>query len=74
MKEFGLVPLIQLGADLLNDRLPEAREAARGMVGCVYEAVTETEEEKHESWQAFCQANLSAVNAQSMIKVVVSSQ
>ncbi|KAK1387590.1 TOG domain-containing protein [Heracleum sosnowskyi] len=31
MKEFGLVPLIQMTAKLTNDKLPEAREAARSM-------------------------------------------
>jgi len=46
MKEFGLVALVQMAADLLNDRLPEAREAARSVVISVYEAFTENEEQK----------------------------
>lgn len=72
IEEFGLVSLVQLAADLLNDRLPEAREAARSMVASIYEKFTENEEEKLESWQAFCQSNLSAIHAQSIVKVVSS--
>ncbi|CAL5337856.1 unnamed protein product [Camellia sinensis] len=49
IEEFGLVSLVQLAADLLNDRLPEAREAARSMVASIYEKFTENEEEKLES-------------------------
>ncbi|XP_027116021.2 uncharacterized protein [Coffea arabica] len=70
MKEFGLVSLIQTAAELLNDRLPEAREAARAIVASVYEALTENEEEKQEEWQSFCQSNLPAIHAQAMIKLV----
>ncbi|KAL3508101.1 hypothetical protein ACH5RR_033483 [Cinchona calisaya] len=70
MKEFGLVSLIQTAAELLNDRLPEAREAARGIVFSVYEAFTENQEQKKEVWQSFCQSNLPAIHAQAMIKIV----
>ncbi|CAH9129786.1 unnamed protein product [Cuscuta epithymum] len=72
MKEFGLVPLIQIAVDLLNDRLPEAREAARRIIVCLYEALTEKEEQKQEVWQSFCQSNLSAIHAQSVVKLVSS--
>ncbi|KAH7858195.1 hypothetical protein Vadar_021149 [Vaccinium darrowii] len=72
MEEFGLVPLIQLAADSLNDKLPEAREAARSMVISIYAKLTEKEEEKQEAWQTFCQSNLSAIHAQSVVKVVSS--
>ncbi|KAL6970289.1 hypothetical protein U1Q18_029988 [Sarracenia purpurea var. burkii] len=53
MEEFGLVQLVQVAADLLNDRLPEARKAARKMVICIYEAafarrVKKEEEEEEE--------------------------
>lgn len=72
MEEFGLVALIQMAADLLNDRLPEAREAARSVVISVYEAFTENEAEKQEAWQSFCQSNLPPVHAQSMVKIVPS--
>ncbi|XP_027165164.1 TOG array regulator of axonemal microtubules protein 2 [Coffea eugenioides] len=70
MKEFGLVSLIQTAAELLNDRLPEAREAARAIVASAYEALTENEEEKQQEWQSFCQSNLPAIHAQAMIKLV----
>ncbi|PKI39640.1 hypothetical protein CRG98_039967 [Punica granatum] len=53
MKEFGLGTLIEMAADLLNDKLPEAREAARSTVVSIYRAITEDEEEeeqKQESW------------------------
>ncbi|KAE8076763.1 hypothetical protein FH972_015390 [Carpinus fangiana] len=69
MEEFGLVALVQMAADLLNDRLPEAREAARSVVISVYEAFTENEEEKQEAWQSFCQSNLPPVQAQAMVKI-----
>ncbi|GFZ08993.1 ARM repeat superfamily protein [Actinidia rufa] len=72
MEEFGLVSLVKLGADSLNDRLPEAREAARSMVASIYEAFTEKEEQKLEKWQTFCQSNLPAIHAQSMVKLVSS--
>ncbi|KAG8499603.1 hypothetical protein CXB51_006208 [Gossypium anomalum] len=73
IKEFGSVTLLQMASDLLNDRLPEAREAARSIVLSVYEAFTENEKlDTEEDWQSFCQSNLSTIQAQSMIKVVSS--
>ena len=72
MKEFGLVSLVQIAADLLNDRLPEAREAARSTVISIYDALTENEEQKQESWQSFCQSNLSTLHALSMAKITLS--
>jgi heparan-alpha-glucosaminide N-acetyltransferase len=38
MKEFGLSALLQVSAELLNDRLPEAREAARSIVSSTHAA------------------------------------
>ncbi|VAH68348.1 unnamed protein product [Triticum turgidum subsp. durum] len=38
MKDFGLPALLQVAAELLNDRLPEAREAARSIVGSTHAA------------------------------------
>ncbi|KAL5701249.1 hypothetical protein ACHQM5_026608 [Ranunculus cassubicifolius] len=76
MKEFGLVALVRNVAELLNDRLPEAREAARSTVTVIYEAFTSSEEQKAselsaaEYWQDFCSANLSPIQAQSLIKIV----
>ncbi|XP_075655658.1 uncharacterized protein LOC142625819 [Castanea sativa] len=72
MKEFGLVELVQMSADLLKDRLPEAREAARSVVISIYEAFTESEEQKQEAWQSFCQSNLSPIHAQSIFKIIPS--
>ncbi|KAA8548939.1 hypothetical protein F0562_000623 [Nyssa sinensis] len=69
MKEFGLVSLIQIAADLLNDRLPEAREAARSIVISIQQAFTENGEQMQESWQIFCQSNLPAIHAQAMAKM-----
>lgn len=73
MKEIGLVSLVQMAAELLNDRLPEAREAARNTVISIYDSCTEEEEvEKLEAWQSFCQANLPPIDAQSLVKIVTS--
>ncbi|KAF4355673.1 hypothetical protein F8388_013090, partial [Cannabis sativa] len=73
MKEYGLVDLIQIAADLLNDRLPEAREAARSALVSVYNAFIENEEEeKQEAWQNFCQSNLSPIHVQSVFKFTTS--
>lgn len=73
MEEFGSVLLVQMAVNLLNDKLPEAREAARGIVVSLYEAMTESEEEKHELWEKFCSSNLSAIHAQAMVKLVSST-
>ncbi|RVX22145.1 TOG array regulator of axonemal microtubules protein 1 [Vitis vinifera] len=64
--------LVQIAAELLNDRLPEAREAARSTVISIYDAFTENEEQKQESWQNFCQSNLTPLHAQSMVKIISS--
>ncbi|XP_057772300.1 uncharacterized protein LOC130991878 [Salvia miltiorrhiza] len=72
MEGFGLAALIQIASKLLNDKLPEAREAARGIVVSLYGAMTEGEEEKQEFWQSFCHSNLPAIHAQAMVKLVSS--
>ncbi|KAK9065605.1 hypothetical protein SSX86_015006 [Deinandra increscens subsp. villosa] len=73
MRDYGLVSLAQTSAELLKDRLPEAREAARGMVLSIHKAVMEDEEnEEEEKWQNFCQLNLSAIDALTMVKLVAS--
>lgn len=72
MEEFGLVVLIQIASNLLNDKLPEAREAARGIVVSLHGAITESEEEKQEFWQNFCHSNLPAIHALAMVKLVSS--
>ncbi|XP_061991532.1 uncharacterized protein LOC133709713 [Rosa rugosa] len=68
MKDYGLVALIKMAADSLNDRLPEAREAARSIVTSVYNAYTENEEEKQEIWLSFCESNLTPIHAHAMVK------
>ncbi|KAL9265534.1 TOG array regulator of axonemal microtubules protein 1-like protein [Drosera capensis] len=70
LNEFGPASLVRMAADLLNDRLPEAREAARGIVISLYESfIGDPEIEKQESWQNFCQSNLPALHAQSTLKI-----
>ncbi|XP_068664039.1 uncharacterized protein [Aristolochia californica] len=76
MQEFGLSNLIKIAADLLNDRLPEAREAARGIGNSVYEAFMGDHEnekttgiEAPEAWQDFCLSNLPAISAQAMVNI-----
>ncbi|KAI3994315.1 hypothetical protein MKX01_012572 [Papaver californicum] len=76
MKEFGIGKLIQIGADLLNDRLPEAREAARKTVTSIYDVFVEDEKLKDyelslkKSWENLCLSNLQTIQAQSLIKVI----
>lgn len=72
LKEFGLETLIRMASDILNDKLPEAREAARGILMSLYKSFsTENEDEKQESWQNFCQSNLPALYAQSVVKITL---
>ncbi|KAL2922894.1 TOG array regulator of axonemal microtubules protein 1 [Bienertia sinuspersici] len=74
LQEFGLVSLVQVAANLLNDRLPEAREAARSITMSVYKSFTENEEDqKQESWQNFCESNLPALHGQSIIKITTTN-
>ncbi|KAK7303788.1 hypothetical protein RJT34_14705 [Clitoria ternatea] len=70
MEEFGLAELIEVAADLLNDRLPEARDAARSIATSMYEAQTKGAEQKMELWQSFCQSNLTPIHALSILKIV----
>jgi hypothetical protein len=73
MEEFGMGKLIEVAADLVNDRLPEAREAARSIATSVYEAIikdVEEVEQKMEVWQSFCHSKLTPINALSILKIV----
>ncbi|XP_047155683.1 TOG array regulator of axonemal microtubules protein 2 isoform X2 [Vigna umbellata] len=70
MEHFGLAELIEVAADLLNDRLPEARDAARSIATDVYGALTKDAEQKMELWQSFCQSKLPPIHALSMLKIV----
>ncbi|WVZ67560.1 hypothetical protein U9M48_016617 [Paspalum notatum var. saurae] len=80
MKDFGMSALLQVAAELLNDRLPEAREAARGMVGSVHaafakEAAARGEEEAvAASWESLCSLSLPPISAQAVAKIASSSQ
>ncbi|KAL8142823.1 hypothetical protein V2J09_015855 [Rumex salicifolius] len=77
LKEFGMVSLLKMAADMLKDRLPEAREAARSTVMFLYKSFPgseegeEEEEQKVEAWQLLCQDNLPALHAQSIIKITL---
>ncbi|KAL4564928.1 hypothetical protein LXL04_029004 [Taraxacum kok-saghyz] len=48
MREYGVVVLVKMAAELLKDRLPEAREAARSMVLLIHKAVMEEGSEEEE--------------------------
>ncbi|XP_012573422.2 uncharacterized protein [Cicer arietinum] len=72
MEEFGMEKLIEVAADLLNDRLPEARDAARSIATSVYEALIKDVEveQKMEVWQSFCHSKLTPIHALSILKIV----
>lgn len=78
MKEFGIVILLRVATELLNDRLPEAREAARSIIITLHGEFLkdsknlkgDKESSTLESWQDFCSVNLSPIAAQSVAKIV----
>ncbi|KAJ8509741.1 hypothetical protein OPV22_000175 [Ensete ventricosum] len=78
MKGFGLTTLLQVAAELLSDRLPEAREAARSIINSIYREFSNGSNIKDddesvaaaESWQNFCASNLPPIAAQSVAKIV----
>ncbi|ESW10907.1 hypothetical protein PHAVU_009G248300 [Phaseolus vulgaris] len=70
MEQFGMAELIEVAADLVNDRLPEARDAARSIATAVCEALTKDKEQKMELWQSFCQSKLQPIHALSILKIV----
>ncbi|KAK6930161.1 hypothetical protein RJ641_004255 [Dillenia turbinata] len=74
MNEFGFVPLLHIAVDSLNDRLPEAREAARSVVMSVHEAFMESEDKGEESWESFCHSNLAPIHAQAIVKLISSQE
>ncbi|GMH18780.1 hypothetical protein Nepgr_020621 [Nepenthes gracilis] len=56
LNKYGLVSLVQMAAESLNDKLPEARQAARSIVMLLHESfVGDHEDQKLQSWQSFCQ-------------------
>ncbi|CAK9201951.1 unnamed protein product [Sphagnum jensenii] len=84
IKQYGMEPLIQLAAAQLNDRLPEAREAARKLVldlhtaycKCSPDAQPMTDFEaanldfkQTDPWEQFCLNKLSPITAQAVLRV-----
>ncbi|RLN25620.1 hypothetical protein C2845_PM07G33760 [Panicum miliaceum] len=82
MKEFGMSALLQVAAELLNDRLPEAREAARSVVGSMHgafakEAAARGDEGEDApsvaaSWESLCSLSLPPISAQAVAKIAAS--
>eukprot|EP00252_Welwitschia_mirabilis_P019260 TRINITY_DN4406_c0_g2_i1.p1 TRINITY_DN4406_c0_g2~~TRINITY_DN4406_c0_g2_i1.p1 ORF type:complete len:281 (+),score=53.60 TRINITY_DN4406_c0_g2_i1:89-844(+) len=79
VKEYGLETLIQIAASQINDRLPEAREAARML--CLelkaahdkYFSMDQTQSDSSQtsirnSWEQFCVSRLSPVMAQAVLR------
>lgn len=79
MKEFGMSALLQVAAELLNDRLPEAREAARGVVSSMHAAFSKDaaasgqEDDAAASWESLCSLSLPPISAVAVAKITASS-
>lgn len=79
MKEFGMSALLQLAAELLNDRLPEAREAARGVVASTHAAFVKEaaasgqEDDAAASWESLCALSLPPISAQAVAKIAAAA-
>ncbi|GAB2212604.1 hypothetical protein Droror1_Dr00020580 [Drosera rotundifolia] len=73
LKDYGSASLLQMAAELLNDRLPEAREAAQSIATTLYESFAKEHDkgEIQESWRSYYEANLPALHAQPIVKVTV---
>lgn len=78
IKEFGMSALLQVAAELLNDRLPEAREAARGVVASVHAAFAKEaaaaaaasgQDAVAASWESLCSLSLPPISAQAVAKI-----
>ncbi|XVF14121.1 hypothetical protein REPUB_Repub09cG0030000 [Reevesia pubescens] len=77
IKEYGIDKLILVAASQLRDQLPESREAARTLLlelQTVYEkshglTTTVSEHQEMDSWENFCQAKLSPLSAQAVLRV-----
>jgi hypothetical protein len=81
IKQYGMESLIQLAASQLNDRLPEAREAARNLVldlctayrKCPDEhsmtGLEAAEQPAADPWEQFCLLKLSPITAQAVLRV-----
>uniref|UniRef100_A0A804QY00 TOG domain-containing protein n=1 Tax=Zea mays TaxID=4577 RepID=A0A804QY00_MAIZE len=79
MKEFGMSALLQLAVELLNDRLPEAREAARGVVASTHAAFVKEaaasgqEDDAAASWESLCALSLPPISAQAVAKIAAAA-
>lgn len=76
IEAYGFDKLIQIAASQLSDQLPESREAARTLaleLQTSYQesqAAAATEDsECSSSWESFCQAKLSPLSAQAILRV-----
>ncbi|KAF3444675.1 hypothetical protein FNV43_RR14368 [Rhamnella rubrinervis] len=78
IKSYGIDKLIQTAASQLSDKLPESREAARGLLlelQTVYQkfhdlsSMVVSEDPEMGSWENFCQSKLSPLNAQAVLRV-----
>ncbi|KAI0488928.1 hypothetical protein KFK09_028767 [Dendrobium nobile] len=78
IKAYGINKLIEIAASQLIDKLPASREAARALaveLQAFYETskLSSSEDSSQEldclSWEAFCQAELSALSAQAILRV-----
>ncbi|XP_020087013.1 crescerin-2 [Ananas comosus] len=79
MKEFGLATLLQVAAELLNDRLPEAREASRSIIHSIHNGFSrdntsnenaENESSTAELWESFCSSNLPPLSVLSVVRII----
>ncbi|KAH8933874.1 hypothetical protein BDL97_18G053300 [Sphagnum fallax] len=81
IKQYGMESLIQLAASQLNDRLPEAREAARNLVldlCAAYQKCPDAhsmtgleaaEQPAADPWEQFCLLKLSPITAEAVLRV-----
>lgn len=77
IKTYGIDKLIQVAASQLSDQLPESREAARTLAlelqtsyqECQASSASEDSGSNTDSWEAFCQAKLSPLSAQAILRV-----
>ncbi|KAF3795789.1 Fam179b protein [Nymphaea thermarum] len=77
MKEYGFSKILHIAADLLNDRLPVARDSARSIIASVHAAFSKDHGQHDEegplpedSWKSFCATSLPPIAAQAVEKIV----
>lgn len=71
MKAYGIEKLIEIGTSQLSDQLPESREAARALLLDLQTAYEKSPvlAPESESWEQFCELNLSKLRAQAVLCV-----